>query len=271
MSYKNVEPRYKLPVKPKERRPVVFEMEKFPASKQWAGTTSRYAEPKKGTTPRQPEKHQDPLAGWNEANFHRDMAAKAGFGNISSKFMEDMMKKVEHPGDLSPRRVVEMANERDRRELSWRGTGPRPLEMTFDKMRKEAEMAGVVLPPSGSKVTGSSTIGSYIRDGTPINHHFMKNWPPERCRKHRSEKHFNAPGVQSTTFDKLKSKTIKREGYAREEAHVRERLAHLKEAQVPKRFTPRVAKLTPAHVLEEARKSANSTPAASTSPTPGPM
>jgi hypothetical protein len=232
--------------------PPTVQREQFASNKQWTAVPSRYAEAKPNTAARPVGfDTAKPLLNWSEHGRHESLAKTLGFGAVPPRFWDHAQTKWE-PAENSPRRVVAERREAQKQK-PWQSAGPRARLSTFDDMLPEFYAAHAELAPKEhtpmSKSKAFSTVGDYIRSGTPIKHHGHTTEHKERVRRHQSPQPFRSPGVVETEFDNLRKSTRKRGDFMREEARVAEERSLRQAKVVPRNFTPRVAMMAPAYQL----------------------
>ena len=256
MAYRDVPPRYLTP-RPRNASPQTSPAppprEQFQTNKQWASVPPRFAESRPESPRPAPLDTSNPLTHWREKGVHDSLASRLGFGAVPSRFYADAREKGDL-GENSPRRAIEEARSA-RKQKPWSSFAPKAGRHTFDDMLPEYYTAHAELAPpapGASKVSKKafSSVGEYIRTGSPIRHHAATTEQKPRVKRHQSPVPFRSPGVRESNFDALKKLTLGRKECSMEEWRVAEERNARRAKVVPKDFTPRVAKLAAAYQID---------------------
>jgi hypothetical protein len=237
-----------------KKRAITPVREQFPTAKQWQEISPKYEQPKPEPPKAKLPDMNHPRDQWKGANEHKALAASLGFESVTPKFRDHF--ETMQPED-SPRRRVERAREHESSLTPgrpWQSTTKISKLKTFDDMLSEYYKAHVELAPpapGASKISQKSlsSVGEYIRSGTPIRHNLGTTEPRDRVHRHRSPVPFRSPGVKEDTFAAAHVASRKRPEFAMEEARVREDRQARATKVVPKNHTPRVAKMAPAYAI----------------------
>lgn len=238
----------------KKRATTPIQREQFATAKQWQEISPRYEIPKEEPPkPKMPDMNH-PRDQWSGANDHKALAARLGFESVGPKFRERLENMQ---SEDSPRRRIERAREHEHSlqpGRPWQSTTKISKLKTFDDMLAEYYKAHVELAPpapGASKISQKSlsSVGEYIRSGTPIRHNLGTTEPRDRVHRHRSPIPFRSPGVKQDTFASASAASRKRPEFAMEEARVRDDRQARATKVVPKNHTPRVAKMAPAYAI----------------------
>ena len=249
MSFQGTPPRYLNPPAEKPKHWPLPEKERIPANPQFQGVHARYMDPKEAPQPQNPMSRVPPSP-FHDPKAHEALARANGFGGVGSRYRDELNKKED--GLPSPREIVEYKKSHGDVKLvkGWRSAGTRtPKHFTFDTLRRVTEARLQQLKPK--KPQGQSSVKEYIKSGTPIKHHIMSHAPPPRREDENQLPKWHAAGVSQTNFTDHHKKSLAARATQYGEDRVREQREKLKEAKVPKNYTPRVAKLAPAYQIAQ--------------------
>jgi hypothetical protein len=213
----------------------------------YQGVRARHLSPRSRASPQPVARQDQPRAHFKGADLHVTLASSLGYGNVPGRYLDGVLREPAHD---SPRALVEAHRREDdiAKEANWHSPGGRAPKTTFDELSGEYKPAEQFVK---RRSNASSSVGDYIRNGTPIKHCSMSDEPVVLPRRARSPVTWRSGGVTEKDFRKLERDSRRRRVYASEEARVAELAERHLGAVRPKAFVPRVAMLAPSYRLPE--------------------
>ena len=259
MAYDSVNSRYMDHKPPKNPESKIPDKEYIPKNPAYRSVNSRVYD---HTEPYQGQRSQVPPSPFHDANEHKRMSTKLGFGGVGAKFNDELythtraQRAEQAEGGGSPREKVEHKMTVSKDIRNWRSPGRRmPHSFTFQSVQRQTDSR---LGTPKSKVTATSSVREFIRDGTPLKHHSQYHQPKER---HEDPDNmlpkWHSGGVSRNQFVNLeKDSTRSRPQYASMKERVGEVRESMRNKTVPRDGRPRCAQYAPAFQVAQMEQEA---------------